>query len=96
MKREKEISFKVRPTTFSGLYDCGDYQIRLADKSGGKAGRGNNRTSSLQITTNDTFDSGYRIEKQFRFIVGNKNSYDVAEKKCIRWIMAHPRKNSIS
>ncbi len=96
MKEKKEILFKVRSTSFSGIYDCGDYQIRLADQSGGKTGKGNNVTSSLQVTTNDTMSGGYRIEKQVRFIVGNKASYDKAERKCVEWIMAHPRSNSIS
>jgi hypothetical protein len=91
----KDILFKVRPTQISGVYGCGDYEIRVANKSGGKAGRGNNITSTLRVISNDSINGGYRIEKQFRFTVGNKDSYDKAEKKCVLWIMQHPKTGQI-
>jgi len=82
---------KVTPTIFSGVYDCGDYQIKLADKSGGKAGKNGNRTSTLQVTNSDGINAGYMIEYQARFTICDRESYDKAEKKCVLWIAKHPK-----
>jgi hypothetical protein len=81
------ISLKVTPTQWSGVYNCGGYQIRHSD-TGGKAGRNRNKTATLQVT--ETCNSGYLILKMFSFVVGDKKSYDNAERKCVEWIQHNP------
>lgn len=45
--------------------------------SGGKAGRGRNRTSSVQVLRSDEC-GGWLLKKQFRFRVGDTKSFTLA------------------
>lgn len=88
-----KISSQLEPIvspqpTSSGEYDYKGYHIKTANKYGGKAGRNHNRTSTLQIT--EAVGTGYYIKKQYSFIVGNKESYDKAWTKMIKWIDNNP------
>lgn len=44
------------------------FQIATASSTGGKAGRGHNKTSTVQVRWPQ--NGGYTIEKQIRFKVG--------------------------
>lgn len=50
--------------------------------TGGKAGKGRNRTSSVQVRDKNS----NCIVKQFRFIVGNRKSWTVAINKALQFI----------
>lgn len=63
------------------------YIIRTSH-GGGKAGRGKNRTMTLQATL--PFPAGYLLKKQAKFIVGNHKSYDTALAKIVKWIDDNP------
>ena len=79
--------FKVRSTSFSGIYDCGDYQIRLADQSGGKTGKGNNVTSSLQVTQSlKTGELEVLTRRKFRKGKGKQNKTPMAIYRVINLI----------
>ena len=60
------------------------YRIELAKQTGGKAGKGNNRTSTVQVR--QVFDGGYAVAKQFRFVVGSQESLRMAIKKAQAWV----------
>ena len=53
-------------------------------KSGGKAGKGKNVTSSLQVIKRDA--NGFRILKQFRYKVADRNSWKKAREKALVFI----------
>jgi hypothetical protein len=61
------------------------YDVRLARSTGGKAGRGHNKTSTVQVFK-DSF-----LKKQFRYRVGDTESYVRAEQKAWQWVDAHAR-----
>lgn len=64
------------------------YEIHLPT-SGGKAGRGYAKTSTLQVR----FDSC--IVKQFRFVIGDARSRKLATKKVKQWVRENPAANMI-
>jgi hypothetical protein len=72
----------------SGTYEYQGYCIRTSS-SGGKAGKDNNRTASLQITEQYNASS-YLLKKAYSFAVGDFKSFDRAEAKCIAWIISNP------
>lgn len=76
-------------TITSGIWSYGGYEIRHAQPTGGKTGKGYNRTTTLQVV--ELVPYGYVIKKIFKFILGNKESFDNAENKCISWIEKHPK-----
>ena len=61
------------------------YEIRQAKSTGGKAGKGRNVTSSLQVIGSDL---GYyfTILKTVRYLVGSPTSLRQAYDKAKRWI----------
>ena len=61
--------------------DVKAYQIHRPT-SGGKAGKGRNHTSTLQVR------DGGQILKQFRYNVGNAQSYEAAMAKAVAWCLA--------
>lgn len=52
---------------------------------GGKAGKGHNKTASVQVRQSLGPDS-YLLKKQFRFTVGNDGSFDRAFTKAVHYI----------
>lgn len=57
-----------------------NYSVRLARSSGGKAGKGNNKTSTIQV-----WYEGYLVVKQIRYNVGDKESEGIAIKKAVSY-----------
>ena len=57
-------------------------KIKLAKQTGGKAGKGCNKTSTIQVFY-DEFSNGnwFRFMKQFRFLVDSRESFDKALNK---------------
>ena len=55
------------------------YTVLYSNSTGGKAGKGLNKTSTLQVI--EKIPPGYFIKKQFRFTVGNKESENKAIEK---------------
>ena len=45
------------------------YEIKQAQKTGGKAGKGHNKTSTIQVQ--ESVPAGYTIKKHFRYEVRN-------------------------
>ncbi len=64
------------------------YSVHLPE-SGGKAGRGHNLTSSLQVFRDGTAGSR-SIAKQFRFTLHDQNSRTKAIRACKAWINSQP------
>lgn len=58
----------------------GQYELKHPLPTGGKAGKNNNQTSSIQV-----FD-GNRIIKQFRYVKGNIISYNNTLRKAKKYI----------
>lgn len=67
------------------IHQSGDYQIR-ATTSGGKAGKGCNKTASLQVFHEDL------IIKQVRFKRGVGGAFNAAFEKARNFIAAHETK----
>lgn len=59
------------------MTELNGYTIKLAHQTGGKAGKGHNKTSTVQVIK-DNF-----IIKQFRYTVDNPASFMRASKKAI-------------
>ncbi len=57
-----------------------EYRIKLANQTGGKAGRGRNKTSTVQVFC------GSCIVKQFRFSMIDHESYKAAMMKAKHYI----------
>jgi hypothetical protein len=57
------------------------YEIRFARQSGGKAGKGCNKTSTVQVLY------GSCIVKQFRFLMGNSQSIEQAIAKAEAYVI---------
>lgn len=51
------------------IEEVGDYRIEKANPTGGKAGKGHNVTSTIQVFR------GQHMMKDFRYAVGNPRSY---------------------
>jgi hypothetical protein len=66
------------------IADIGPYEVHLPT-SGGKAGKGLNRTSTLQVRRDGS------ILKQFRFAVADFESRKIAVQKAKDFIIAHAR-----
>ena len=59
-------------------------QIRRTN-SGGRAGKGKNKTASIQVV--DCYAFGYsKLEKQYRYTIGDKKSEESALKKAKDYI----------
>jgi len=59
-----------------------NHLIQTATQTGGKAGRGRNATSSIQVRTQD----GCRVLKTIRYRVGDNFSQERAREKARDWI----------
>jgi hypothetical protein len=57
--------------------------IQYSLNTGGKAGKGNNRTASLQCI--ERVNGGEFLRKNFRYVVGNELSLNKAKSKAIAW-----------
>lgn len=66
------------------IAEIGSYEVHLPT-SGGKAGRGCNKTSTLQVRY------GGVVLKQFRFTVADFESRKAATRKAKDFIIAHAR-----
>lgn len=64
------------------IADYKGHTIEMASPSGGKAGKGNNRTSTIRIFT----AGGNVILKAFRFVVGDDDSFRSAGRKAREYI----------
>lgn len=64
------------------------YIIAESNESGGKAGRGQNKTKTLQVRLE--LGNGYLIKKQVTFTVGDPQSYNRAEDKCRKFVDDNP------
>lgn len=62
------------------------YTITTARPTGGKAGKGCNKTSTVQVFG----PGGTTLEKQFRFKVGGTLSFDTAWQKAKDWVDVQP------
>lgn len=60
------------------------YEICTANQRGGKAGRGRNKTTTLQV--HEPSSGGSLVKKQFRYTVGNEHSYGGALHKAKLWV----------
>jgi len=63
-----------------------DYHIQDAKSTGGKAGRGRNKTSTVQVFE-VIGDFGY-LKKQIRFDVNDFQSHERAKEKARAWVAA--------
>jgi len=61
------------------------YTIDTARPTGGKAGKGRNKTSTVQVFGPDM------MLKQFRYKVGGTLSFDTAWQKAKDWVDAQPK-----
>ena len=68
----------------AGVYRVGKYFIRHARPTGGKAGKGRNKTTSFQIT--EYSESGYYVLKSYKFKVNDYGARAEALKKCLLFI----------
>lgn len=59
-------------------------EVCRSDSRGGKAGRGKNKTATVQVR--EPIRNGWIIKKQFRFEVGNTESYVAAEQKAWQYV----------
>lgn len=60
------------------------YEIRLAKQSGGKAGKGRNKTSTIQVVRISRYSG--TVVKQFRFNVGELSSFIAAKTKAEEYV----------
>ena len=60
-------------------------QIVEAKKTGGKAGKGFNKTSTIQVIET-VGNMGYSLLKQFRFLVADKTSKQKAMDKASQYV----------
>lgn len=65
--------------------DYRGFPIRLAKPTGGKAGLGCNKTSSIQIVSEQT-DGCFTIERTIRYNVNDRPSFKKALNKAHTWI----------
>jgi hypothetical protein len=65
------------------------YEIAKSNGRGGKAGRDQNKTATIQVRDTTWMDGGYVLCKQFRFIVGSAESEKAALKKARDWVLNH-------
>ncbi len=75
-----------------GVWQIGKYFIRHAKPTGGKAGKGRNKTSSYQVTVYS--DLGYCVLKYYKFKVGNNDSAYDAVRKCREFIKGLIKKDA--
>ena len=59
------------------------YAIQPARATGGKAGKGCNKTSTLQVVVPG--NGTYQVVKMFRFKVGDRRSYARAQARAVAW-----------
>lgn len=72
------------------------YDIVTANQRGGKAGRGHNKTTTLQVRE-PTSGDGYLLKKQIRYRVGDGHGYGGALHKAKLWVDAqHTEKERIN
>ncbi len=64
--------------------DYKGYVIRQADSAGGKAGRGHNKTSTIQVR--EPMPDGYLLKKSFRWRVADRNSLNKAIEKAKKYV----------
>jgi hypothetical protein len=62
------------------------YEITTASQRGGKAGRGRNKTTTLQVR--EPASGGYLLKKQIRYRVGDAHGYGGALHKAKLWVDA--------
>jgi len=62
------------------------YTIKLAKQSGGKAGKGYNKTSTIQV-----MDDNNCIKKAFRYNIGSSESYYTAYDKAVHYAKGKPK-----
>ena len=67
-----------------GIY--GGYQLARSGTHGGKAGRGHNKTSTIQVR--EPAGDGYFLKTQFRYQTGNSRSESNAIMKARAWVDA--------
>jgi len=70
----------------------GGYTIVPANARGGRAGRGHNATSTIQVRE-DVNDTSYLLKAQFRYTVDSTASRNRAIAKARLWVDWHPIKN---
>lgn len=63
-----------------------DYEISTSNQRGGKAGRGHNKTSTVQVRK--PIPNGYLLEKAYRYRVGDAHGYSNALHKAKLWVDA--------
>ena len=61
------------------------YTIKTANPTGGKAGKGKNKTSTIQVLKCSRDFSHYFIVRQFRFVVGSELSLRFAIAKAVQY-----------
>jgi len=67
------------------------FPIRFARQTGGKAGKGCNKTSTIQVVSEQT-DGSVIIEKTVRFNVNERPSFVKAMVKAREWVDEQHRK----
>lgn len=63
-----------------------DYHIQTARNTGGKAGKGCNKTSTIQVYE-VIGDMGF-LKKHFRFAINDPKGYAKAQEKARAWVAA--------
>jgi hypothetical protein len=61
------------------MTELNGYTIKLANQTGGKAGKGHNKTSTVQVIKDGC------LVKQFRYTVDNPASFMEASRKAIEF-----------
>lgn len=82
---ETKTHLRLKPKkTNDFMIEYKGYIIVESNERGGKAGRGFNKTKTLQVRENN--GNGFLIKKQVTFTVGDSDSYSKAEDKCRKYI----------
>lgn len=63
------------------------YHIQIANPTGGKAGKGKNKTSTVQVIDDTDTDNAFLVHS-FRFKVGDMESRIRAFDKAEKWVAA--------
>jgi hypothetical protein len=87
--QNKLESKAIKKTTKNNMIEYKGYIIAESNERGGKAGRGFNKTKTLQVRQELGKGNGYLIKKQVTFTIGDAESYNRAEDKCRKYIDEH-------
>lgn len=74
---------RVGSSAWFGIY--GGYEIAQSNGRGGKAGKGRNKTATIQVRES-VRPGEYLLKAQFRYTVGNSQSQSNAHAKARAWI----------